>query len=221
MSSPVTQQQAEHCAGRDVLLSYAVHRNKGKVVADRYSHTFHRLLIDSGAYSAMASGVRVDPLEYRDWAARWEGQADAIAGLDSIDGDWKQSLANYELAGGFPTFHDTDPPELLPDLIAIARLQGRGWIGVGLKPPRHGKEDWVRATLERMPPDLHVHGWALGGRYSHLRRFDSFDSTAWFRVAMRLNSMPALRLLTYGECLDIAIRLIGRRGRPVAAKGGE
>lgn len=213
LSSPVTQHQAEYCVGRDVLLSYAVHRNKGKVVAMRYAQTFRHILIDSGAYSALNSGVSIDIEEYRAWAEPWRPQADAIAGLDDIGGDWRTSLRNYAtIPWTFPTYHDTDPPELLDELVAMARERNR-WLGVGLKPPRHGKEAFVRATFERIPTDIYVHGWALGGRYGHLRRMNSTDSTAWFRVAMRLNGMPALQNLTFGECLDLSIRLIERKGR--------
>ena len=129
-----------------VLLSYTTFKpwlNNG------YHQSFSRILIDSGAYSELNSGVKVDGEAYKDWYQRWDGHADAIAGLDDIRGDWRKSLKNYELYGGFPTFHDTDPPELLDDLIAISREQGRKWLGIGLLPPREGKGDLFvrRATV--------------------------------------------------------------------------
>ena len=133
---------------------------------------------------------------------------DAFAGLDDIAGDWRKSMANYR-HGGFPTIHDTDPLELLDDLIPLARERGR-WLGVGLVPPREGKEALVRAILDRIPDDLHCHGWALR-RYAHLPRFDSFDSTNWWRDGYKLREkMP---WLTFGETLDIVVKRYQRWGR--------
>lgn len=106
LASPNTQQQAEHACNMPVLLSFAIFAPW----LDKYQQTFKRLLIDSGAYSEMNSGKKIDGVKYLDWCQRWSGHADAIAGLDDISGDWKRSLSNYEQFGGFPTFHDTDPP---------------------------------------------------------------------------------------------------------------
>lgn len=209
LASPNTQQQAEHVADMPVLLSYAIYSDW----LDRYQQTFRRVLIDSGAYSELNSGVKIDGEAYRDWYARWIGHADAVAGLDDISGDWRRSLRNYDLYGGFPTFHDTDPPELLDDLLPIARERG-GWIGLGLRPPREGKERWVRDACDRIPDDLHVHGWALR-RYTHVRRLDSVDSTNWWRDAMKLRTLTDLRHLTYGECLEIVVKRYVRWRREI------
>ncbi|HZT79615.1 MAG TPA: hypothetical protein VFA26_05320 [Gemmataceae bacterium] len=211
LASPNTQQQAEHAAGMPVLLSYA----SWSAWLDRgYQQSFSRLLIDSGAYSEFSRGVKVDLAAYADWSRRWVGHADAIAGLDDVGGDWRRSLRNYEAFPlGFPTFHESDPPELLDDLVALARERGN-WIGLGLLPPRENKERWVRAALERIPDGLHVHGWALR-RYTHCRRLDSVDSTNWWREAMRLHSLSELSHLTYGECLEIVVKRYQRWTRRV------
>lgn len=210
LASPCNQQQAEHAADMPVLLSFACWSNWQQ----RYQSTYRRILIDSGAYSELNSGKVIDLDAYMDWAGQWVGHADAIAGLDDIRGDWRRSLANYErFMLGFPTFHDSDPPELLDDLIPIARAQG-GWIGLGLVPPREGKEDWIRDACDRIPDDLHVHGWALR-RYTHVRRLDSVDSTNWFRDAMDLRTIPQLSHLTYGECLDIVVKRYVRWNRTI------
>ena len=104
---------------------------------------------------------------YREWAERWKGHADAIAGLDDIRGDWRRSMLNYEqMPLGFPTFHDTDPWELLPDLVALARERGR-WLGVGLKPPREGKEHYGPETTgdeRRVAGETPPHGLGNPGR---------------------------------------------------------
>lgn len=211
LASPNTQQQAAAVAGMPVLLSFAIYADwldKG------YQQSFGRILIDSGAFSEFSSGKRIDLAEYKDWAARWDGHADAIAGLDDIAGDWRKSMRNYAaFPGGFPTFHESDPSELLDDLIAMA-TERRQWIGLGLIPPRGGKESWVRAALDRIPESIHVHGWACRA-YTHCRRFDSVDSTNWWRDAMKLKTLPDTAHLHYGECLDIVVKRYQRWKRTI------
>ena len=209
LASPNTQQQAEHACNMPVLLSFAIFAPW----LDKYQQTFKRLLIDSGAYSEMNSGKKIDGVKYLDWCQRWSGHADAIAGLDDISGDWKRSLSNYEQFGGFPTFHDTDPPELLDDLIPIAKERGN-WIGIGIKPPRDGKESFIRSACERIPDDIHIHGWALRA-YTHVRRIDSVDSTNWWRDAMKLRTLPDTQHLTYGECLEVVVKRYQRWTRQI------
>ena len=206
LASPGNQQQAEHAIGMPVLFSFALY----DPFLDKYQHAYKRLLIDSGAYSVFTTGKPVDIAAYAAWAERWVGHADAIAGLDDIGGDWRQSVKNYEAFSlGFPTIHDTDPPELLPDLVAIAQERGL-WLGVGLKPPRQSKERFVRWVCENVPENLHIHGWALRA-YSHIRRIDSMDSTNWWRDAMKLRS--ELPWLTYGETLELVVKRYQRENR--------
>ena len=200
------QQQAEHVADMPVLLSYGLY----DPFLDKYQHTFKRILIDSGAYSVFNSGEKIDIAKYADWSLRWGGHADAVAGLDDIAGDWRQSLKNYEaMPNGFPTMHDSDPPELLKDLIPIAQSRG-GWMGIGLMPPRQGKERFVRWVCDNVPESLHIHGWALR-LYSHVRRIDSFDSTNWWRDAMKLRR--DLPWITYGEALELVVKRYQREPR--------
>lgn len=196
LSHPGNQMHAAAVQGMPVLVSYAGYADW----MDRYLPSFGRLLIDSGAYSELTGRAKVDLAAYAEWApaVQW---ADAWAGLDDIGGDWRRSLKNYE-SGGFPTMHEADPPELLDDLLEIARLRG-GWIGVGLTPPRHGKERIVRAIIERIPDEYHVHGWALG-EYAWHPRLDSVDSTnAWLDVRKVLQSYP---YLTPAEALDVVVK---------------
>jgi hypothetical protein len=193
-----------------VLLSYACW---GKWL-DQYQPTFGRILIDSGAFSELTGRAKVDLGAYREWSQRWNGHADAVAGLDDIGGDWRRSLVNYEtFPGGFPTFHEADPPELLPDLVAMAH-ERRQWIGLGLTPPRGGKERRVRWACDHIPDDIHVHGWAMR-EYTHVRRLDSVDSTNWWREAMELMGLRLTAHLTYAECLEITVKRYRRWKRVV------
>jgi hypothetical protein len=213
LASPNTQQQAEHVADMPVLLSFACY----DPWLDRYQATFKRLLIDSGAFSEFTTGKPVDVAAYGDWAGRWVDHADAIAGLDDISGDWRRSLRNYEaFPAGFPTYHETDPHELLDDLIPLARERGR-WIGLGMLPETRGRKggvDWLRDALDRIPADIHIHGWAMRA-YTKFRRIDSVDSTNWWRDAMKLRTIPDLNHLTYGECLGIVIKRYQRWERRI------
>ena len=206
LASPGNQQQAEHVKDMPVLLSYALY----DPFLDKYQHTFRRLLIDSGAYSVFNSGKTISVDEYADWSLRWSGHADAVAGLDDIAGNWRASLKNYEsMKNGFPTIHDTDPPELLKDLIPLARSRGN-WIGIGLSPPREGKERFVRWACDNIPDDMHIHGWALRA-YTKVRRLDSVDSTNWSRDAFKVRrDMP---WLTYAESLEIIVKRYQRESR--------
>jgi hypothetical protein len=111
----------------------------------------------------------------------------------------------------FPTIHDSDPPELLKDLVAIA-LERNKWLGVGLVPPRQGKERFVRWVCDNVPPEFHVHGWALRA-YANVTRLDSADSTNWWRDAMKLRKYGDLKHLTYGETLDIVVKRYQREAR--------
>ncbi len=208
LASPATQQQAEHACGMPVLLSYAC----WSPWLDRYQQSFPRLLIDSGAYSEFTTGQAVNLDAYMEWADRWHGHADAIAGLDDISGDWRKSMRNYEqFPEGFPTIHDTDPPELLDDLVNLA-LRRRHWLGIGLKPPREGKEKFVRWVCDNVPDGIHVHGWALRA-YTHIRRLDSTDSTNWWRDGMAIRQQ--LPWLTYGEALEIVVKRYVRWQRTI------
>ena len=211
LASPNNQLQSVYAADHPVLLSFGLRDRYGEWLGKGYAASFSRLLLDSGAFSAMNSGATIDLSEYAEWASRFR-QVDAVAGLDSILGDSRQSLRNYEAGIGFPTMHDTDGDALLDELIPIAKERG-GWIGIGIKPnpTRAGREDWLRRTLDRIPDDLHVHGWALRA-YSHLTRFDSFDSTEWWRSAMRIRRDLG-DWLTYGEALDLSIKRIMRTAR--------
>jgi hypothetical protein len=207
LSSPGNQMTADHCRDMPVLVSYALYSKW----MDQYVPSFSRVLVDSGAYSEFNSGKVIDGHAYRDWCQRWNDTAhiDAIAGLDDIRGDWRRSLKNYELFGGFPTFHETDPPELLEDLLPIARERGR-WLGVGLLPPRSGKWRFVKETLARIPQGIHVHFWA-GGEYCGHPRVNSCDSTNWLLDAMAYRK--DLPFLTMAECVELVVKRYKRINR--------
>jgi len=204
LASPRNQTQADKVKGMPVLMSYGCYSNW----MDRYVPSYGKLLIDSGAYSVLNSGTQIDIGEFREWSERFEPVAEAVAGLDDISGNWKKGLKNYEaVPWSFPTWHDTDPPELIPDLVSLAR-ERKTWIAIGLDPPRQGKERVIRDFLEQIPDDLHVHGWALRA-YTHIPGIDSVDSTSWFRDSIGMaTDFP---WLTPAECLEIVVKRYQRQ----------
>lgn len=210
LASPNNQLQAHAANGMPVLISFALWN---EWMGD-YTPSYEKLLIDSGAFSEFSTGEKIDINEYMDWAERWRDQAVAIAGLDSIEGDWRQSLDNYEkFKRGFPTFHESDPPGLLNDLISMSKERNQ-WLGIGLIPPRQGKYKWMKETLEKIPEGIHVHGWACRA-YTNFSRIDSVDSTNWWRDAYALKIDGKLKHLTYGECLEIIIKRYQRWDRKI------
>ncbi len=201
LASPNCQLQAEWVSDMPVLLSFAC----WSPWLEKWQASFDSVLIDSGAFSELTGNAKVDGNEYVDWYSRWANRADAIAGLDDIRGDWRRSLKNYELYGGFPTMHETDPPELLKDLVDISIEKGGKWLGLGLLPPRKGKEKWVRWACDNIPDDIHVHGFAMR-EYLNVKRLDSVDSTNWFRDALDLSVARLTKHLTPAECIEVVIK---------------
>jgi len=208
VSTPGSQVQAALLCDLPMLVSFALYAPW--LQRGGYMGSSSHLLLDSGAFSELTTGIKVDVHAYVDWVAEFP-YAEAWAGLDDISGDWRRSEANY-LHGGFPTFHDTDPPELLDDLIPMAREE-QGWIGLGLKPPRTGREAWLRRTIERIPDDLHIHGWALG-RYAHCPGMASRDSShAWREWEKIRNALGPW--LTSAEAMGLAVKKVQREGRSI------
>jgi hypothetical protein len=217
LSSPTSQMQAHLLAGRRVLLSYAMRQ---PVIVRDYVPTFRALLLDSGAYSEFTTGVKVDLTAYIEWAAPLLPQSDAVAGLDDLSGDWRRSLVNYAtFPESFPTYHLTDPPELLDDLVQLASERNR-WLGVGMCGRQTHidplKERWLRSTLDRIrerePRRLHVHGWALT-RYAHCPGLNSVDSSRWVYLAQSIKTHHNTCHLSMAECVSIAIKQILRAPR--------
>jgi len=214
LAGPDSNLQCDAVRDMPVLLSFGY----AKKVALELAPVFSSVLMDSGAYSAFSTGKLIDVDEYKEWSQKWRPVCDAIAGLDSIDGDYKKGIENFrKIPWSFPTMHDTDPMEILPELIDIAyqnriRPGAKPWIGIGLKPPRQGKERFIREVCAQIPDDIHIHGWALRA-YTHIRRLNSVDSTSWWRDAF--SHKRDLPWLTMGECLEIVVKKYKRWERKI------
>jgi hypothetical protein len=195
LSSPGNQMQADAVRGMPVLVSYACAARW----LDDYMPSFKRILIDSGAYSVLNSGKKIDLDAYADWSQEHHW-ADAVAALDDIAGDWQKGLENWRrYPWQFPTYHSSDPPEAL-DVILEAKPR---WVGLGMVPPRD-KKHWLLETLERLEGvKVHVHGWALGA-YAWHPRLDSVDSTNWFMDSWKVRN--AYPWLTPAEALEVVVK---------------
>jgi len=189
-------------------MSFGVYRKVGWV--EKYVPSFSGLLIDSGAYSVLTTGTEINVDEFAEWAQRFP-HADAVAALDDISGDWEQGLRNWEAHPWmFPTFHDTDPWEALAGILE----KHPKWIGLGMKPPRTSAR-WLDETLERIPDQIHIHGWELRA-FTDRHRIDSFDSTNWFRDSWAVKN--AYPWLTPAESLEIIVKRYQREHRIIKTR---
>lgn len=210
--------QAHAANGMDVLLSFPIVKSNHWI--ERYIPSFRAVLFDSGAFSELNSGKQVCIREYSDFKYRMQeqiGNVVAWACLDDISGDWKKGIANWRaMPGTFPVFHDTDPPELLSDMLSECARRSCTWIGLGMKPPRRS-EHWLRQTLdriERFDASMHVHCFAMGKFAPTVNTYPgtkSIDSTNWFRDVLKYAESPLTRHLTPAEQLEIIVKRYQRK----------
>jgi hypothetical protein len=113
LGSPDNQVQASAAADMPVLLSFVL-AGRHKFI-EQYLPTWRALLLDCGAYSAMTRKINIDGHAYRDWYQKFEHIADAYAGIDDIDGDWKKSWANYNEFGTARGQGEVDTQRLRPN----------------------------------------------------------------------------------------------------------
>lgn len=211
LSSPGSLAHAQAAAGSPVLLSFA---HAAKWLRD-FTPAFSNVLWDCGAYSVFNSGKIIDPDAYAE-SARSIPWADAAAGLDDVAGDWRKGLANWDrYPWMFPTYHDSDPPEALDAI--LERLQDKTrarfreaslqWIGLGMVPPRLNRR-WLAETLARLPPGLHVHGFATRAHADLIIEARgaecSADSINWILDSRKVAEVHPW--LTPTECVEIVVK---------------
>jgi hypothetical protein len=125
------------------------------------------LIGDSGAYSADAQGITIDPDDFYAWADRWQSHLLWTAALDVI-GDPDRTWANWRAAPPHldlvPTIHFGSPPDSL-DRYAE---QGATLIGLGgMVPKRSQHKTLLRWCLSMFRharqhhPHIRFHGWGV------------------------------------------------------------
>lgn len=127
-----------------------------------------RLIGDSGAYSALTQGSKIDLKAFAEWGIKWRGALCWVASLDVI-GDARATLKNYERLRGMgldviPTLHHGTKPA---DLDFYAN-DGVDFIGLGgLVGTNANAGSMMRWCLSLMRyardahPQMRFHGWGL------------------------------------------------------------
>lgn len=154
-------------------------RERGRYAVDKW-------VLDSGAYSAFASGAKIDLAEYTEFCLEvlsTDPDLVEVYSLDVIGGsEWRKTLDNMErmwAAGvpAIPTYHLGEPWEMLE----IIRRDYPGKIAIGGAACAKGraKLDQARQVFARAWP-ARIHGFAFGGKAAiRTLPFHSVDATNW------------------------------------------
>lgn len=175
--------------GDAVLLSYQYLTGRQQPDAVLKFTNPRLLFIDSGAFSAFASGVEVDINQYIDFLQKYAWAYDICAGLDVI-GDWKATLKNQtymETRGLHPlwTFHRGEPFDLLKE-----QIQERDFIALGgmaQSASRRGEfQNWLDRCFSIIKDSVRVHGFGITTPSLMIRYpFYSVDSTTYLGGSKR------------------------------------
>jgi hypothetical protein len=149
---------------------------------------FRRWALDSGAFSAMNSGIDVNLDWYMEIVKRCRDSArppDEIFALDVI-GDWREGLKNTEAmwkAGieAIPCFHKGEPWDLLKGLARDYPKIALGGVAGHTERPQALR--WVQECFARVWPKP-IHGFGmLDDQIALYAPFASVDSSSWERGA--------------------------------------
>ena len=219
-SSPGNQMTYSYHAGLPVLQSFGLW---APWMWD-YIKTVCPLLGDSGAYSVLNSGKTVDIEAFEQWSQDIATLPNfwACAALDDIAGDSKKSIANWDRHPWcFPTLHDTDDEWYVDALRErFADSDRPRIIGVGIKPMKRGERTYrppktfkrvIHTAHTRLPPDLHIHGFAGGGVSGALaatgRPWSTDSVTLVFKMAAK--TIPTEHL-TRAEVYELNVKISQR-----------
>lgn len=212
LATPGTQLHAESMVGCDVLESFALKARASWMT--RYRPTFSSLMLDSGAYSEMSTGVKVDLGEYIAFAQEHGAAYESIVNLDVISGDVKERVAassknlqRMRDAGidALPVFHQGEPWSVLRELAE------RGRVGVGFQRPIRSADEFLTGVFETIGSSVRVHGFAMANeRYTGRYPFASVDSATWVHELKALSAITGqasdvLQYLTQGELLKLVV----------------
>lgn len=147
------------------------------------------VFLDSGAFSAMTKGVKIDLQEYIHYCHEYSDRLTAYANLDVI-GDPSGSMKNLEKMKGaglnpVPVFHYGSPLSVLDEMVS-----SNDYLALGGLVPLKGKKDKLKAWLDRcfscIRDRTKAHGFGVTN-FSLLCRypFHSVDSTSWLSGQQR------------------------------------
>lgn len=212
LATPATQLHAEVMAGCYVLESFAIKATAPWMV--RYRPTFAGMMLDSGAFSEMTTGVAVDIAEYIEFCQRHGRAYDEIVNLDVISGDVTarvdasarnlQRMRDANL-DPMPVFHQGEPWSVLTDLAACGR------VGLGFQRPIRNADEYLSGCFSRLPSSVRVHGFAMANeKYTGRYPFASVDSATWWYELKALSAISGqgsdvLQYLTQAELLRLVL----------------
>ena len=155
------------------------------------------IIADSGAFSAMSAGVKVEVKDLAKWAIQWKDHFKWVASLDVIGNpvrtysNWRE-MVDIHGVQAIPTIHfGTHPSEL--DKYG---RRGVDLVGLGglVKVPTNSQMRWLIQVFKYAKknwPDMQFHGWGCTS-HDHFRLpFYSVDSSSW-TAPMRYGNMRIL-----------------------------
>lgn len=226
LASPTTQMHAGCLDGQHVLESFAICATAQWMV--RFRPTFAGMMLDSGAYSVMSTGAKVDLEEYIDFASEHRRGYSKIVNLDVISGDVSarvdeglRNLQRMRDAGldPMPVFHQGEPWSVLTDLASC------GHIGLGFQRPIKCAEEFLDECFSRIPAGVYVHGFAMANeKYSGVYPFAAVDTATWVHELKALSALSGqgsdvLQYLTQPELLGLVVKKYQRMPRATAWAG--
>lgn len=143
------------------------------------------VIADSGAFSAMSAGAKVEVKDLAKWAIQWKDHFKWVASLDVIGNpvrtysNWRE-MVDIHGVNAIPTIHfGTHPSELdkygrrgvdLVGLGGLVRVQTSAQMRWLIQVFKYAKEHW---------PDMQFHGWGCTSHQHFRLPFYSVDSSSW------------------------------------------
>lgn len=155
------------------------------------------VIADSGAFSAMSAGVKVEVKDLAKWAIQWKDHFKWVASLDVIGNpvrtysNWRE-MVDIHGVQAIPTIHfGTHPSEL--DKYG---RRGVDLVGLGglVKVPTSAQMRWLIQVFKYAKknwPDMQFHGWGCTSHQHFRLPFYSVDSSSW-TAPMRYGRMRIL-----------------------------
>jgi hypothetical protein len=150
-------------------------------LANRHLYHYRDWVMDSGAFSAHASGRSIDLKDYIDTCKRLMVEDPTLVEVYALDviGDWKASAKNCEImwsqgVPAIPCYHVGEPDSVLKGLAAEYPKIALGGC-VGFK----GKDRFAAQAFTRVWPHK-IHGFGFGSEKSIMALpWHSVDATNW------------------------------------------
>lgn len=151
---------------------------------NRARYSYRDWVMDSGAFSANASGKVIDLEEFTDTCKQLMQDDPALTEVFALDviGDWRASVKNAEYAWkhgvpAIPTYHFQD--ENWSVLTSLARDYPKIALGGMVGLPGNTKSAWAGQCFARVWPKK-IHGFGIGNRKLILQYpWHSVDATNW------------------------------------------